>query len=109
MYGPYLNSLIPIVGAVAASAWTPMSSVTTPAATIPRLYHAITFVSFFMVLFLPPHTSERSISGAVPPGSERVGGNGLGCGALPFVCLWTAARPEPAFGERVGRIGHLDV
>src|SRR6266540_3445308 len=53
MDGPYLNSLIPIVGGVAASAWAPMSSVTTPTATNPRLYQASALVSSFMVLSLP--------------------------------------------------------
>src|SRR3989454_8959073 len=52
MDGPYLNSLIPMVGGVAASAWAPMSSVTTPTATNPRLYQASALVSF-MVLSLP--------------------------------------------------------
>src|SRR2546427_5426250 len=53
MDGPYLNSLIPIVGGVAASAWAPMSSVTTPTATNPRVYHASALVSSFMVPSLP--------------------------------------------------------
>src|SRR5881296_445116 len=47
MDGPYLNSLIPIVGGVAANAWAPMSSVTTPTATTPRLYHASARVSSY--------------------------------------------------------------
>src|SRR4030095_10299700 len=49
MDGPYLNCLIPIVGGVAASAWAPMSRVTTPMATPPRLHHRSARVSFFMV------------------------------------------------------------
>src|SRR2546426_8180609 len=52
MDGPYLNSLIPIVGGVAASAWAAMSSVTTPTVTTPRLYHASALVSSFMVFSL---------------------------------------------------------
>src|SRR5439155_15940785 len=53
MGGPYLNSLIPIVGGVAASAWAPMSSAITPTATNAHLYHASALVSSFMVLSLP--------------------------------------------------------
>src|SRR5207244_1966548 len=52
MDGPYLNSLIPIVGGVAASAWAAMSSVTTPTVTTPRLYHASALVSSFIVFSL---------------------------------------------------------
>src|SRR5882762_11038126 len=52
MGGPYLNSLIPIVGGVAASAWAPMSSVITPTATNAPLDHAGALVSSFMVLSL---------------------------------------------------------
>src|SRR5262245_24228141 len=52
MDGPYLNSLIPIVGDVAANARAPMSSVTAPTATTPRLYHASVLVSSFMVFSL---------------------------------------------------------
>src|SRR5437764_12173820 len=53
MGGPYLNSLIPIVGGVAASAWAPMSSVITPTATNARPHHASVRVSSFMVPSLP--------------------------------------------------------
>src|SRR5438067_12313846 len=72
MGGPYLNSLIPIVGGVAASAWAPMRGVITPTATDARLYHASARVSSFMGLSLPPHSPEGSTTGAVPSGPDKV-------------------------------------
>src|SRR5262249_42042849 len=67
MGGPYLNSLIPIVAGVAASAWAPMRNATTPTVTTPSLY-ARALVSSFMVLsFLltrpnaPPQTSFHAV------------------------------------------------
>src|SRR5215470_857404 len=107
MDGPYLNSLIPIVGGVAASAWAPMSSVTTPTATAPRLYHASALVSSFMVFSWPPHTSERFTSGAVPPGSENVGREQIAMLGVSLMCSMNAAKAVSGLGETDGTNGSL--
>src|SRR6267378_4090300 len=111
MGGPYLNSLIPIVGGVAASAWAPMSSVITPTATNAPLDHAGALVSSFMVLSLPPHASERSTTGAVPIGPhkvwrERIVHSGVTEGGRPatlrntLVSLYRRRRHDPKGSRR---------
>src|SRR5437660_10270720 len=101
MAGPYLNSLIPIVGGVAPTACAAMSSVLSPSATIRRLYQASAVVSSVMIFSLPPHTCERSTAGTVPCGSEKLRGNESACPALASVARRLAERVGPTDVERM--------
>src|SRR5207245_10499294 len=85
----------------AATAGAPMSSVTTPAATIPRLYQASAVVSSVMIFSLPPHTCERSTAGTVPCGSEKLRGNESACPALASVARRLVERVGPTDVERM--------